>query len=68
MKLGFLDRDKINGLPNVDLPLILTVTIDDRNLTEFLIDEGSSCDILYSETVDLIGIPQEDLKELEIWK
>lgn len=68
MKLGFLNRDKINGLPNVDLPLILAVTIDDRNLTEFLIDKGSSCNILYSETVDLIGITQEDLKELEIWK
>lgn len=45
-KLGFLDHDKINGIPNVYLHMILAVSIIDCNLTGFLVDNGSSCNIL----------------------
>lgn len=60
-ELGFLDRGKINGILNGDLPLILEITIVDHNLTEFLVDDISSCNILYSYTMDLISIRQEYL-------
>ncbi|KAI5445545.1 hypothetical protein KIW84_013686 [Lathyrus oleraceus] len=41
--------------------MILGITIVDRNLTEFLVEGGSLCNILYSYMMELIGIQQEDL-------
>lgn len=60
-KLGFLYPDKINGFPSDDFPLILVITTIDHNLTGFLVDDGSSCNILYSNKIDLIGIQQAGL-------
>lgn len=55
-KLRVLDHDKINGFPNDDFPLILAITTVDHNLTGFLVDDGSSCNILYSNKTYMIGI------------
>lgn len=56
LELGFLDREKIYGIPNFDLPLILQVTVTDQNLAEFPVDDISSCNILYTDTLELLGI------------
>lgn len=61
LKLRYLDHDKIDGNPNNDIAIILAITIIDCNLTGFLINNRSSCNILYSDTLDLIGIQQADL-------
>lgn len=55
LELEFLDCNKINGILNVDLPLIRVVIID-RNLTGFLMDEGSSYRVFYFDMMALIGI------------
>ncbi|KAI5421603.1 hypothetical protein KIW84_045144 [Lathyrus oleraceus] len=61
LELGLLDCEKINGISNFDLPLILVVTIVDQNLTRFLVDDRSSCNILYAGTLKRLGIQQVDL-------
>lgn len=53
-KLGFLDLENINGISNFDLPLILAITIVDYKLIGFLVDDWSSCNILYTHTLELI--------------
>ena len=61
LELGFMNRVKINGIPTFNPPLILTVTIVDRNLTEFLVDDKSSSNILYADTMDMLGIQQTNM-------
>lgn len=56
MELRLLDFKKIHGIPNLNMPLIIVVTIADRNLTRFLIDDEHSCNVLYAHTMDLLGI------------
>lgn len=55
-ELDFLDHEKINGILNFDLALILAAIIVDQNMIGFLVDGGSSCNILYVETLKLLGI------------
>lgn len=62
LELGFMDREKNNGIPNFNLPLILAVTIVESNLTGFFVDNKSSCNILYAYTMDLLGIKQTNMK------
>lgn len=52
LALRFLDCKKINGLLKSDLHLILAVTVVDQNLTRFLVDDESSCNILYTNTLE----------------
>lgn len=61
MKLGFLDHEKIKGILNFDLPLILVVTMVDQNLTGFLVDDKSSCNIFYTDLLELLGIQHTDM-------
>lgn len=58
LKLDFLDFEKVNGILNFDLPLILGVTIADQNLTWFHVDDTSSCSVLYVDRLELLGIQQ----------
>lgn len=62
MELGFLDKDKIYGILNIDMPLILGITIADQNLTRILVDKGSSCNVIYIGTMDLLGIQKTYLR------
>lgn len=61
-ELGFIFREKINEIPNCDLFFILTINIIDHNLTKFFVDDGSSCNVLYTYTMDLLGIHQAGLQ------
>lgn len=61
LELWLMNRVKINGIPMFNLPLILTVTIVDRNLTEFLVYDKSSSNILYADTMDMLGIQQTNM-------
>lgn len=56
LELGFLDWENINRITNFDLPLILDVTIIGQNLTRFLIDDGSSSNILYIDALEKLII------------
>lgn len=58
LELGFLDHEKIKGILNFDLPLILVVTIANLNLTGFLVDDESSCNVLYADTLEWLGLHQ----------
>ncbi|CAI8583153.1 unnamed protein product [Vicia faba] len=66
LESGFLYCEKINRILNFNLPLILAVTITDRNLTIFLVDDRSSGNILYVDTLKLLGIQQAYLNPYNI--
>jgi hypothetical protein len=57
--LGFTDHDLINGSPNEDLPLLLIANIADYDVSRILIDQGSSCDIMFNEIFSKLQIEQE---------
>lgn len=45
--LGFRDHEKVDGVPNAKLPLVITATIMNHSVSGILIDDGSSSDIMY---------------------
>lgn len=61
MELELLDHEKISGISNFDLPLILVITILDQNLTRFLVDDLNSCNVLFADMLDLLGLQQKNL-------
>lgn len=60
-ELELLDREKISGILNFDLPLILVITILDRNLTRFLVDDLNSCNVLFADMLELLGLQRTNL-------
>lgn len=55
-KLGFWDSEKVEGILNDMFPLMITITISHFDAFQILIDDGSSCDIIYSELFEKIGL------------
>lgn len=62
LELVFLDREKINKIMNFNIPLILVVIVADQSMMWFLVDGGSSCNMLYADMLKLLGIQQSDQK------
>lgn len=58
--LGVLDRDKVNGVPNMELLLVITVTIMNHMVPEFLRDKRSSCKSLKAYTLEQLELCQLD--------
>lgn len=56
--LELLGREKINGVPNVELLLVITVTATDHTVIGFLVDDGSSCNVLYPDALEKLGLCQ----------
>lgn len=47
--LGFLDSEKIGGIPNKLFPLVIIATVGKFDISQIIINGGSSCHIMYSE-------------------
>lgn len=48
--------EKIDGILNSGLPFVIVVVMNHPTVTGFLIDDGSSCNILYEEALKLVGL------------
>jgi hypothetical protein len=59
--LGFTDNEKVNGVSNEDLPLVIVVAIRDHNIARCLVDEGSSIDIMYQDAFEKLGMKSGDI-------
>lgn len=56
--LGFRDHKKVEVIPNVAISLIITPNIGNHTIYEILIDDGSSCNVLYVEALMKLGLHQ----------
>lgn len=52
----FLDLEKVDRVPNSDLPLIIVVVIIDLTITRLLVDDESSCNILYEDALESLSL------------
>lgn len=43
---GFLNREKVDRIQNMELLLVITVTMTNHIVAGFLVDDGSSCNII----------------------
>lgn len=49
--LELINCGKVNGVPNTELTLGITVIVANHIITRFLMEEESSCNILYTDTL-----------------
>ncbi|MCI90704.1 hypothetical protein A2U01_0111998, partial [Trifolium medium] len=47
--LGFNDTEYSGGTPKKIFPLIVIATMANHDVSRILIDQGSSCDVMYQE-------------------
>ncbi|MCH87870.1 hypothetical protein A2U01_0008751, partial [Trifolium medium] len=59
--LGFNDDEYPGGTPNEIFPLIVIATMARHDVSKILIDQRSSCDIMYQELFKKLGLRKEDL-------
>lgn len=64
--LGFLDKEKVDGIPNVDIPLVITVVIPNHLVYRILVGDISSCKVIFSETLAKLGLGLRHLRPLKI--
>lgn len=62
LMLGFRDRKKVNGIPNATLSLVITATITKHVVSGILINDGSTCNLIYREIFTRLGLGLQDLK------
>jgi hypothetical protein len=63
--LGFTDDEMLNNKPNEMFPLIIMATLDNFDVSRILVDEGSSCDIMYQDLFEKMGLKKESLAPYE---
>lgn len=61
--LGFQDHEEVNVVPNSELLLVIIVTVVDQIVTWFLMDKESSCNVLYTNTLEHLRLRQLDLSQ-----
>lgn len=61
MILGFRDHEKVDEIPNTALPLIIVANVENHIICGLLVDDGSSCNILYVKTIVKLGLHKQDL-------
>ncbi|MCI06415.1 hypothetical protein A2U01_0027474, partial [Trifolium medium] len=59
--LGFSDDEYVGGTPNEIFLVIIMATMVNHNVSKVLIDEGSSCDIMYEELFTKLGLKRNNL-------
>lgn len=52
LMLEILDREKIIGVSNMEFPLAIIVIVTGQTVTQFLIDDETSCNILYVDMLE----------------
>lgn len=60
LMLGFQDREKVYKILNATLLLVIIDTISNHTIFKFLIEDGSSCNVLYIDTLRKLEIRQQD--------
>ncbi|MCH81098.1 hypothetical protein A2U01_0001877 [Trifolium medium] len=59
--LGFDDHGYPGGVPNEIFPLIIIATMAHHDVSRILIDQGSSCDVMYRELFQKLGLRRDCL-------
>ncbi|MCH99833.1 hypothetical protein A2U01_0020848, partial [Trifolium medium] len=59
--LGFDDHEYLGGVPNEIFPLIVIATMAHHDVSRILIDQGSSCDVMYQKLFQKLGLRRECL-------
>jgi hypothetical protein len=60
--LGFEDREMVDGVPNKEFRLLIIATIAGHDVARVLVDEGSSCDIMYDKLFHNLNLNTESLQ------
>lgn len=53
--IGFKNNEKIRGISYEIFPFVITMTMTNFNVSRILIDEESSCDIMYAVFFTKLG-------------
>lgn len=64
--LGFRDNDQVRVVLNEIFLLVITTTIINFGVSQFLIDNGSSCNIMYDDIFERIGLKKQKLLPYEV--
>lgn len=56
---GFQDRNKVNEIPKVTLQLFIAGNVANHIVFGFLINDGSSCNVLYIDIFKKLGLQQQ---------
>lgn len=59
--LEFLDHEKVSEVPNMELLLVIMIIVANHTITWFLLDGGSSCNVLYTDTLEQLRLHKLDL-------
>jgi hypothetical protein len=60
--LCFDDQGLVEGSPNEKLPLLIRVIITNHEVSSILVDQGSSCDIMYEELFTKLQVKDENVQ------
>lgn len=63
---GFQDHNKVDEIPNVTLPLIITTTIVNHFISGMLMDDESSFNLIYLRVFTELGLSKQDIEPCEI--
>jgi hypothetical protein len=53
---GFSDNEKVNGCSNKILQIVVVANIHNHDIARRLLDEGSACDIVYEDVIEMMGL------------
>ncbi|GAU19123.1 hypothetical protein TSUD_79460 [Trifolium subterraneum] len=59
--LAFYREEVLGGSPNFQIPLLVRVKMENFDVRRILVDQGSSCDIMYSGLFKVLQLTEENL-------
>ncbi|MCI11753.1 hypothetical protein A2U01_0032855, partial [Trifolium medium] len=59
--LAFYPEELPGGSPNSQIPLLIRASMANFDVHRILVDEGSSCDIMYTSIFKVLGLEREHL-------
>lgn len=62
---GFQYHNKVDGIPNITLPLIITTTIVNHFISGMLMDDEGSFNLIYVRVFTELGLSKQDLEPCE---